>query len=150
MFSSLGFGFISQLKIGGIMHTLEELQRIFGDEFYVYCSNHDEEYHIRHMFGTIFVGENKNGDSRFLSGNRATYTSIDPWEIKSLDSITPEEQKKIREQERKDQNDRITRQLRRSKELKKRFDSTPIGRRTTKSKDLFSPKLTIIKGGLDD
>jgi len=132
------------------MHTLEELQKIFGDSFYVYCSSHDEEYHIRHMFGTIFVGENKIGDSRFLSGNRATYTSIDPWEIKKLDNITPEEQKKVKEQERKEQNDRITRQLKKSKELKKKFDDAPIGRRYTKSQELFRPQLTLIKGGLDD
>ena len=132
------------------MHTLEELQRIFGDSFYVYCGNYDEEYRVRHMFGTIFVGENKYGDSRFLSGNRATYTSIDPWEDRKLNEITPEEQKRIKEQERKEQNDRITRQLKKSKELKKRFDSVPIGRRYTKSQELFSPKLTLIKGGLDD
>jgi hypothetical protein len=132
------------------MYTLEELKRIFGDSFYVYCGQYDTEYHIRFLFGSVFVGETKGGESKFLVGNKAIYISVDPWEDRKLSEITPEEQKKAREQDRKDQNDRITRQLKKSKELKQRFDSVPIGRRTTKSQELFAPKLTLIKGGLDD
>jgi hypothetical protein len=132
------------------MYTLEELQRIFGDSFYVYCGQHDTEYHIRFLFGSVFVGESKDGESKFLVGTRATYTSIDPWKEEKMKEISPEDQKKIREEERKEKNNKLVRDLKKSKQLKQKFDSVPIGRRTTKSKELFAPKLTLIKGGLDD
>ena len=103
------------------------------------------------LFGAMFAARGEDLIQTFASGFRERY---EHYEEPPVSSISPEDQKKAREKQRNLQNAKLTRELKRTKDLKEKFDKTPIGRRTTKSQELFAlnqtPKLTLIKGGKDD
>jgi hypothetical protein len=140
---------MASIENGGMMYSLNDIMTKHGESFKARNLLDGDIYEAHFIFGNIFGIKSSSGYNMFSSGTR------EEWEFYSKIgevgvNISPEEQRRVREQERKEKNEEITRRLKKTKELRKKFDDAPIGRRTTKSKELFSPKLTLIKGGIDD
>lgn len=91
------------------------------------------------LFGAMFAARGEDLIQTFASGTREKY---EQYEETPMDSISPEDQKKAREKQRNLQNDKLTRELKRSKNKKTR----PLPVRVTKKPSPF----TLIPGGKDD
>lgn len=124
------------------MWTLFELMKKAGkEEIKVRNLKTGEICDAWHLFGSIFAVKDLDGYATFASGTTRKYELIE--EDKGMQGgISPEDQKKARELERKRNNEKVVRQLRLQDSLKSRKLPLKITRKPS--------QFTVIKGGKDD
>jgi hypothetical protein len=116
--------------------TLAELWEYLGAPFYTKVPGTGETCHVAKFLGNTFIVTLSGGERAFMMGTSKGWTLPPPPE-----KLTPAERKAKQEEERKLQNEQITKQLRRETALKNtRFVAKDGKIRVVK-------KFTVIEGG---
>lgn len=115
--------------------TLNELRKKLGNTFKAVDIVTGEVLEVHYLFSNMYGARDEDGTTRFAFGLSNKYREYSKGET----MISPEEQKAAREKERKRNNEKVVRDL-------KRQGSRPLPLKITRKPNPFQ----VIKGGKDD
>lgn len=121
--------------------TLNELRKKLGNTFKAVDIVTGEVLEVHYLFSNMYGARDEDGTTRFAFGLSNKYREYSKGET----MISPEEQKAAREKERKRNNEKVVRDLKRQDAFKAKT-SRPLPLKITRKPNPFQ----VIKGGKDN